>query len=302
MSHSEPTEFFAHPTDSTSVEVAGLGTVDVPGFFYPHRLMAGIFTADFDAVQARLPSDSLHPVRWGRDRAAMLVKGEFYPYADGPSHRQGYSYGESGVYALVTHGDHGAPPYVPLLGLPVPEGLHWGIFTLHAPVSAKGMSAFAKLTYGLPTFPADLRYEERRDHDRLVVEEGGLRVYTLTVSTQGRMKPADDHVMVYSDRDGDLLATRMHAAGSKCQNRGHESAALELGDHPVADDLRSMEIDEYSTVSMFMPDRHAVLHLPERIGSAQRRHDGFTGGQQDARMVLSQAPGFEREIPPVVPR
>lgn len=62
------------------------------------------------------------------------------------------AYGESGVFVLVTHGEHDAPPFVPLLGLPVPERLHFGLFSLHMGVTARSVVVVGRRLMGMPMF------------------------------------------------------------------------------------------------------------------------------------------------------
>jgi hypothetical protein len=291
-------EFFDWGTHEVR-EIPGFGVVHTPALYYPHRMVAGVFTADAGRIRERLPSGSLHPVRWGRDRAAVMVMGTFYSCVSDPTHEQAIAFGASAVFVLVTHGEHDAPPFVPLLGLPVPERFHYGLFTLHMGETARPPIELGRRGYGIPKFLVDLRYEERAGFDRVAVSEGGQAVWSLTVRTSGKPDAFDITTAAYSDLDGDLLRAPMRAAGIQVQGRGQGCATLELGEHPVAEDLRGLGIDPHALACMFQPYRISVLDVPEVIGRADAgHHPGFEGSDAElGHMAISHAPGLDREMP-----
>lgn len=294
---SDVKEFFEWGTREVR-EVPGVGVVHTPGLYYPHRMVAGVFSADLDRVRQRLPSESLHPVRWGRDRAAVMVMGSFLGCVSDPSHERAVAFGESAVFVLVTRGDRDAPPYVPLLGLPVPERFHYGLFTLHFGETARWPIELGRRAYGIPKFLADLRYEERAGFDRVVLSDRGTLVWDLQVRAEGKPTRFDVVVPVYSDLGDDLLVAPMRAAGFQVEGRGAGCATLELGEHPVAENLRELDIDTAALASMFQPYRVGVLDVPTVIGRAHSRHTGFEGSQAEAAsMVISHAPGLDVEMP-----
>lgn len=280
-------------------EVPGFGVVHAPALYFPHRMVAGVFTADLVRVRERLPSASLHPVRWGRGRAAVMVMGAFYSCVSDPTYERAMAFGATGVFALVTHGEHDAPPFVPLLGLPVPERFHYGLFTLHMGETARPPIVLGRRAYGIPKFLVDLRYEERSGFDRVTVSDRGRAVWDLTVQTTGKPEAFDITPAFYADLDGQLLRWHNRAAGIQVQGRGQGCATLELGEHPVAEDLRDLGIDSHGLASMFQPHRISVLEAPEVIGAADAgHHPGFEGSDAElAHMVLSHAPGLDREMP-----
>jgi hypothetical protein len=77
--------------------------------------------------------------------------------------------------AVVTHGDHHAPPYVPLLGLPMPEAMRYGIIPIHMGETARLPNEIGLLGFGTPKFLVDPRYEQRGSHDRVAtMDPGGI--------------------------------------------------------------------------------------------------------------------------------
>jgi hypothetical protein len=279
-------------------EVPGFGRVTAPALYHPHRMVGGVFTVDLAAARGRLPAGSLHPVRWGRERAAALVMGTCYSCVTDPTGASPITFGASGFYLLITHGDHDALPYVPLLGLPMPEAFRYGLVTLHMGETARPPIELGRRAFGIPKFLVDLRYEQRGDHDRVVVSDRGEMVWTLSVTTAGTLKPFDEQTPVYADVDGELVAAPMRSAGVQAQGRGAGCATLELGDHPVGDDLRALEPSSEGIGSMFQPYRVSVLAAPDVVGPAEGHVPRWEGSSAEfGRMVVSPQAGLDLEIP-----
>ena len=68
-------------------------------------------------------------------------------------------------------------------------------------------------------------------------------------------------------------------------------------------DLRGLGIDPHAMAGVFQPSRIGVMTGPEVIGAADAvHHPGYEGSDaQVARMILSHAPGLDREMPYEVP-
>jgi hypothetical protein len=58
----------------------------------------------------------------------------------------------------------------------------------------------------------------------------------------------------------------MHVKGQSGITDIHGGASFYLGDHPIADNLRSLEIDQMSVGHEYAPELEAVERPPERLG------------------------------------
>lgn len=98
--------------------------------------------------------------------------------------------------------------------------------------------------------------------------------------------------------DPDRVAAPMRSAGVQVQGRGAGCASLELGDHPVADDVRALAPTQEGVGSIFQPYRISVLAAPEVLGSAEGRVARFEGSPAEfGRMIISPMPGLDLEVP-----
>lgn len=283
-------EFYQWSGDTSTVDIGGAEQVTLPIFHYPHRYGAGIFSADLAEVADRLPSTDLHPARWGRGRAALLVYGAVYPAVDGPAHNGLTAYAEVGVMALVTW-RHSAPPISPRLGVPASHALKLPQFGLQMPVTSRVKREIGRRGFGLSRFVADIRYEERTNHDRVIVAEDDELLFTLTFTTAGDGHHEEAAATLYSDLDDELLRTDMPCMGTQIITHGEGSAKLTLGDHRVSDELRSLGVDPVGSASLFIPDRRLILPPPRVVGPASRRNFSYPGPEREfGHMTVSHTP------------
>jgi hypothetical protein len=92
---------------------------------------------------------------------------------------------------------------------------------------------------------------------------------------------------------------RIPVAGSGVSRSryGRTSATLVVGDHPLADSVRPLNIAR-SWAAEFSPDRQLWLAgPPERLGPAGRKIDPRSVGEAtQAQLVVSPKPGIEFEV------
>lgn len=116
-------------------------------------------------------------------------------------------YGEVVVAALVTYGEHPAPPHWPSLSLLRSE-YRPAQYNLAIAVTNRFARDHGRQVYGQPKRLADIRYEQREHHDRVLChDDNDALLLDLQVRTDGRpgdLKPA--YLTAYAARDGLLLA------------------------------------------------------------------------------------------------
>jgi len=64
----------------------------------------------------------------------------------------------------------------------------------------------------------------------------------------------------YTVKDGELLRTRNQARGKLCTRRLRGDASFRLGDHPIADELRSLDLRETAIERLYAPEVQSMLH------------------------------------------
>ena len=94
---------------------------------------------------------------------------------------------------------------------------------------------------GYPAFTADFAFEDDVAERRLRVSDGGRDIFRLRAATKGRFSVDRRPMLVYNVRGEELVETICACSGIAQQALGRGTGLLELGDHPVADQLRALE-------------------------------------------------------------
>ena len=153
-------------------------------------------------------------------------------YEDGDLGR----YHEVGVSFLVRL--HDAQPVSPRTAAMEVVRANVGAYIHQLPVNQGFTLEAGRTIWGYPKFMADISLAERPGWARCVLRHEGREVLRLTMREGGPLKLPPTTVPTYTLLDGVLRRTRWTMAGT---NRGRPGGAkLELGDHPVADELRSL--------------------------------------------------------------
>ncbi len=220
--------FFAGAGAPQTVDIR-MTEIELPILYHRTDCSFGVFSADLDATRAVLPSDRLHPVTVPGGRAAIAVVS--YNYIEtgvGP-------YGEIGVAALCTL-DRQAPPVLPAMLEARYPG--FGAFVLHLPVTTRIAREAGRVVWGYPKFVADMAFDFRPEVHRVELREDGQDVLSLDVERRGRVVQDRKPIVTYSENDGALIRTELPVRSTYHAGIGRSYGRLELGDHPVAKELK----------------------------------------------------------------
>ncbi|MGY1637987.1 acetoacetate decarboxylase family protein [Geodermatophilus sp. SYSU D00742] len=259
--------------DPTPQGRAGGRSLTLPLRYPRNACFAAVHPASYRAVAAALPGDALRPVRWADGRALLSVAAFRYPVvltSDSPEGRLA-PYGEVAVAVVVTRGP--APPLLPL------ARRRLALFVLHLPVTtAEARDAGAAL-WGFPKFVADMDFTEERPVRRVTVAEGGTTVLELAVRGRGPALPDRRPAVMYTTLDGELLETVVPMAGRMRVGAGRHAGALRLGDHPVADSLRALDVSPRPLAVFDFLEHRSLLPAGRPVGRAPA-YTGYRGGER----------------------
>lgn len=266
----------------TGVDV-GSALINIPAKYYRDDCFIGFFSADAEAVRKVLPSAELHPALWPGGRAAVAIVA--FNYLDTGLVR----YGEIGVCPICTFG-HQAPPLLPLLLEDRYPG--FGAFVLHLPVTSLVARDGGRVVWGYAKFVADMEFERRPAYQRVRLAEGGAHILTLTVRQRG-LPLKDNRPMVTYSVDGDqVLRTVIPSRAIYQMGFLPGSGSLELGDHPVADQLRELDLGTAAILTKNYLTRSTILPRGQPVGPADRPHTGYRGKQRElGRLTLTYDDG-----------
>ncbi|SFO70217.1 Acetoacetate decarboxylase (ADC) [Geodermatophilus dictyosporus] len=218
----------------------GEEAVRLPLAYHDVAVACSYHLASAAAVAALLPHDRgrplLRPLPWPGGRTVVAVHAFRYRTvtwtgADGAT-RALAPYGEVGVTAGVLAG-----PAARGGGRPATGG-----FVLQLPVTSREARDLGRARWGLPKWLADMDFLDAPGRQRVRLTEGGTEVLTHTVAARGPAVRGSSSRTLWSVRAGRLLETTVPVLARWQARPGSGSATLALDDHPVAAELRRLEL------------------------------------------------------------
>jgi hypothetical protein len=266
------------------------GETFTPTFFYDTAQLSVVFVTPLDRIRELLPSDQLHPLRITPRSALTVISAYKYRDCDiGP-------YNEVLVgFPVSVH--KRAPVLAGLRRFMAKGGAIW-IWQL--PVTTEIARDLGVSIAGYPKFLADIEFGSEAGIATCRLREGDRDILSLRVK-HGRPRQAgirmryepvtvkDDHLLRSIAVSNYPHATRSFSG---------RTATLELGDHPLADQIRRLSPGRVLMVS-YAPDSQVILTSPfeswplaEKLApasGAKRRHAPTLktpGGQIEASGLI----------------
>jgi hypothetical protein len=122
--------------------------------------------------------------------------------------------------------------------------------------------------WGFPKSVESIDYEYAEDSVRSRLEMDGQHVFTLTIP-RGEVADADEMAtQTYTYIDGIAHETRFTTGGRGMSiNPGGQGVVLELGDHPIAGELRALGLADASPIlSTFTEHMSGSFGTPQKLG------------------------------------
>jgi hypothetical protein len=245
--------------------------VHLPIRYHEMSFIAASFSASLERVREVIPDPSLHPVQFAPGRAVVMLTALEYRRVMENDGRERAAYNEFSTMIPVLHEPGLRPPVLPLL---VPKWFRtFGVYVHHLPVTTAESRDFGIDIWGLPKTLADISFESTSSSRRCHVREGGQHVLTLEVNeVHARTQRTMDRL--YGVQDGQLRRCVFEARGQVGIALFRGGASCELGDHPMATELRRMDLGHRALDRTCATWMEGLLHRPEeyRAGSWVPRH------------------------------
>ena len=272
--------FYAWSGERTGLRDDGPVRFSLPLTGHRTEQVISVHAAAFEPVRALLPTDELHPVRLPDGRALLALSAARYleSTADGMDPYE-LPYGESMVTVFVTR--EPSRPLEPLLrgmlpGRGVPP---FGGFLIHAAMSDRASRDWGR-ALGYPAFTADFAFEDDLAERQTRVCDDGRDIFRLRVATRGRYSADRRPMLIYNVRGEELVETICPCSGIGQQALGRGAGHLELGDHPVADELRALEVSQVPIMTRSYVNLRILIPLQRVVGRA-RPFPGYLGSERD---------------------
>lgn len=230
----------------------------LPERYYDWSFIMAHFPAPTRLVTSLLPSDALQAVEVVPGTAVVtLAAFEYRRMA------QLKPYNEVGIMVPVRHRPASRVPLLPLL---LPERYDVGFWVHHLPVTTREACDVGIGLWGLPKVVAEIEFSDVGWTRRCELREDGQHVLTLSSAmAETRLETRRFHA--FSVLDGTLLRslvdTRAHYHAWYVPGR----ASFTLGTHPVADELRSLEVRRLAIAGLFAFTARSRLHLGTAVSA-----------------------------------
>lgn len=248
-------------------------TFELPILYFRDDLFVLFFTGSFDKIKSLMPSKNLHPVRMFGNKA--LVGFAVFNYIDttiGP-------YGEVGVVLPAVYGPK--PPIALIPGLMEAKFPGFGSLVMHLPVTKSVARDAGRGQWGYTKFVADMAFTNTPEFHQCALSEKGESILTLRVAKKGFSKKDNKPVITYSVKDGNLIKTVIPQKGRMRMCFNMKGSFLKLGEHPVAQTIRDLEISEKPFLSRYYIERSAILPAGEIIEKDVAPFEGYAGEDRE---------------------
>jgi len=231
----------------------GKATFDLPILYHRDDAFALYFTAKYEKVKAAMPSDKLHPVILPGKKAVVAIGA--FNYIDtsiGP-------YGEvavalPAVFEKKITSFNGILPAIMESGYP-----GFGVVIMHLPVTRVEARDAGRGEWGYTKFIADMHFSISPEYLECRLLEGDGHILDMRVERKGFYLKDKKPLTTFSVKNGDLIKTIIPQKAAKRVSLITGGSRLKLGDHPVAESIRSLGISSRPFMSVYYPERAAIL-------------------------------------------
>lgn len=232
---------------------------EIPQRYYDFSFMIAHFPAPTRRVRTLLPRDDLIAVELAPGLAVVTLGawcyGRMASFAP---------YNELAIMVPVRHNPEFNVPLLPLLQ---PDSFDVAFWIHYLPVTTEQACAVGVSAWGYPKVVAQIEFDDVGWSHRCRLADNGTNVLTFS-GPMGEVKPRRQDFFTYSLRNGELLKTRCETRGYYYVWQTPGRASFELFDHPVADDLRALEVKNFSVGGLYARGVKMRLYDGERVAAA----------------------------------
>lgn len=263
--------FYGKARPGTMTKI-GKTPVELPILYLRDDHFALMYTADFKKAQELMPTKNLHPVAMPNGRALVAVAAfNFLETSIG-------SYGEIGIVLFVVHGRKPLP-LIPAIRESRYAG--FGSIVLHLPVTKIIARDSGRGIWGYPKFCTDMEFTVMPEFKQVELSEKGQYILTMRVPNRGGLKRDARDMVTYTVKGNDLVRTNIAQLGTYRQCMNPSDAVLELGNHPMADTLRSLDISKRPLLSRLFLERSAILPSGIVVENGVRSSQEYSGSDYE---------------------
>jgi hypothetical protein len=231
--------------------------IGLPVRYYDWSWMSALFPAPVAKVQRLLPSNKLKPL--------LLIPGTTMVALAAFEYRKISAvepYNEFTISVPVQYDPTVNVPGLPLLFHPVLSPQWYrkiGMYVHHLPVTTQAARDFGVEIWGYPKFIAEISFEEAGEMRRCRLRAEGKDIVSLEVKKMStKARPISFYT--YTIKNGQILRTLIQTEGQYSITRFPGGASYVLGDHPIAGELKALEMGKTAVGRFYAPQVQSMLH------------------------------------------
>jgi hypothetical protein len=232
--------------------------VKLPVFYYDNTAMTAIYTASTAMVRRHLPAVGMNPVEMTPGRALVAFTAFEYRQSDIDP------YNEFSVSFPITYRKLSIPGLT-VLGMMARR--YFTAYVWQLPVTTELARYGGVEWYGYPKYLADIRFAHEGPFLACTLSEGGDEILTLRGKKLKTRAEKVNRFKTYSVKDGFVLPANVYMNPIEFgMSMSPKSAQLSVGEkHPVARQIRELELSAGPIFYNYMPLMEAVLYAPRNL-------------------------------------
>lgn len=252
----------------------GEAEFELPVLYLRDDFFGLYFTASKKKVKEILPSDRMHPVTLPNGRAIVAILAwNYIETSIGP-------YGEIPVAIPVLYNKK----HLPFTGF-IPGMLQgrypgFGVLVMHLPVTKIMARDAGRGQWGYTKFVADMHFDITPEYMQCSMHEGDDHILDLEVMRRGFHRTDTAPLITFSVLKNKLIRTVIPMKGVMRMSFRTKGSSLTLGDHPVAQSIKKLDISEKPFLATYYTERAAILPSGEVIEENVREFEGYRGSDR----------------------
>ncbi len=224
-------------------------TISAPQFFYDTMSASAHFLAPVDVITSMLPSERMIPIRVWPGKCIVSIS--LFEYRDcdlGP-------YNEIGVVVPVTI-DKPTPMFTGVFRNAPSEPY---VYVKHLPVTTEDAKNAGVEFANYPKTIGDIQYTYEEEWVHCSWKDDGVKVMDISIK-KGQPGPVDRTRMHAINADAGRLVRVESIVSERQESVGTnpDAVKLSLGEHPVADDIRKMQLGK-CMMHTYSPQSQLIL-------------------------------------------
>lgn len=251
--------FFQGVNKQTITLSTGL-SVDLPFKYYDFRWINAVFPASYDRITEILPSEKLKPLKSTPGRAVISFSAFEYHNVEGLQ-----PYNEFTISIPVQYEPSINFPGMGFIYYPIyaPERYsRYGVYIMHLPVTIQDAVTPGVEIFGFPASLGDIEISDTQRSCRCTFRSNGKDVLFLEVK---KVKTVQRRILfhAYTVKNGKLVRSLNETEGKYgITTRMPGGASFELGEGPIADQLRELRIGKTTIGRIYATNVQSMLHAP----------------------------------------